>query len=67
MIITLFWTMGCGYDNYVVLGCGYDTCREWVHVLSSEDVLSKVYSLQDVVLPVIGSRTIFPENRVAKR
>ena len=41
--------------------------REWVHVLSSEDVQRKVYTLRDIVLPVVGTTTIFPENRVGER
>lgn len=41
--------------------------REWVHVLSSEDVQNHKYSLKDVVLPVVGTNTIFPQNTVAER
>ena len=46
----------------------YTVCyREWVHVLSSEDVRNEVYSLKDVLIPTIGAATIYPGNRVADR
>jgi hypothetical protein len=36
-------------------------------VLSLKDVRDGVYSLKDVVIPILGATTIYPENRVADR
>ncbi len=41
--------------------------REYVHVLTQQDVESEKYSLDDVILPVLGTTTIFPANSVADR
>ena len=41
--------------------------RESVHVLTSRDIQSGRYSMEDVVLPIVGTSTICPENKVASR
>jgi len=33
-----------------------------VHIVTGEDIKEKRYSLEDVVVPVVGSRTLFPTN-----
>ena len=42
-------------------------CRELVHVVSSEDMERQAYSLEDVVLPVLGTSILYPHNRVADK
>lgn len=39
--------------------------RECVHVLTSHDIQSGGYSIEDVVLPLVGTSTVSPENKVA--
>ncbi len=43
------------------------TIRDNIHILTSEDVASQRYSIGDVILPSLGTGTIFPENQVADR
>ena len=49
------------------LSCCLPFPREWVHVLTRQDLESETYSVEDVVLPVIGTSTIFPANSVADK
>ncbi|CAD6216978.1 unnamed protein product [Miscanthus lutarioriparius] len=37
-----------------------------VKIVDSKDLLKAVYSIEDVVLPLPGSETLFPENEVAR-
>lgn len=49
---------------HLIIGLLY---REWVHVLTRQDLEQERYGLEDVVLPIMGSSTIFPDNAVADR
>lgn len=43
------------------------TLRECVHVLTSLEASSGHYSIGDVVLPMVGTGTVFPGNRTAEK
>eukprot|EP00731_Ephydatia_muelleri_P015222 Em0008g942a len=43
------------------------TLRECVHVLSSLEASSGHYTIGDIVLPMVGTGTVFPGNRTAER
>ena len=38
-----------------------------MHILTSADVDSGLYSIRDIVLPAVGTATVFPGNKVADR
>ena len=41
--------------------------RDCVHTLTSNDIQTGRYSIREVVLPLLGTNTIFPRNKVADR
>lgn len=55
------WQMG------VALATPLLAHRDWVHVLTAQDIAEKSYGLEDVVLPVMGYSIIYPHNKVADR
>lgn len=41
-------------------------CRK-VRILSSEDIDSGKYTVEDIALPVLGTKTVFPTNSTGDR
>ena len=41
--------------------------RDLVHVVTQQEINSGQYSLGDVVLPLLGTSTMLPSNRVADK
>ena len=41
--------------------------RDCVHVLTRQEINSGQYSLGDVVLPLLGTKSVLPSNKVADK
>ena len=52
----------------VVISLGFPYCnRDCIHVLTQQEINSGQYKLGDVVLPLLGTKSVLPSNKVADK